>query len=246
MPSGRTTRLSVLTVLALGVTDVLSGPLGRQAKRSRSERSGTFTTALASAGEALQGVAELFQLRTPLHVYSMRRSGDYEGLIDFLWTGDYLSAAGRFTAANPALVNFFETQSLDDQMPRPDNMRRGERGLERNFFQRFEGTFRAIFRARSHTLVPYETAALSVMFLQHRVPHIAWNAISQLSRAVMTQYWTEELCEAALLRDPGPRYPIACGISAAVFDNFMMKIGYGSYVTRMMRGDQIRQSPCIR
>ena len=168
--------------------------------------------------------------------------GAYETMIDYLWTGDYTSAAGRFTDANPALVNFFETQSLDDEISRPDNLRRGERGLGISFFRRFEATMRALFRARSQNLVPFETAALSVLFLQYGVPHIAWNAVAQLSRAVMTRSWTESMVEAALERDPGPQYPVALGMSAAIFDNFMMKIGYGSYATSNSHGHRFEMT----
>ena len=79
--------------------------------------------------------------------------------------------------------------------------------------------------------VPFETAALSIEFLHYTVPRVAWDAVAQLSRAVMCRSWTEELCELALTRDPGPQYPVAMGISAAVFDNYMIKVGYGSYHT---------------
>eukprot|EP00966_Prymnesium_polylepis_P222004 5136414-Prymnesium_polylepis.1 len=37
-----------------------------------------------------------------------------------------------------------------------------------------------------------------------------------------------DLCDDAVKRDPGPQYPTARGMTAAVFENFMMKIGYGS------------------
>ena len=189
-----------LVVLMFSLPSSCSAPLGRVPKRRAPDRGGA-SGALSSAADLVRTAAELLQLTTPAHVYSMRTDGAYEQLIDYLWTGDYSSAAGRFTDANPSLVSLFETQSLDDMAPRPDNLRRGERGLGVSFFRRFEGVFRALFRARSQTNVPFETAALSVMFLQYRVPHIAWNAAAQLSRAVMTQYWTEELCEAALARD---------------------------------------------
>ena len=36
-------------------------------------------------------------------------------------------------------------------------------------------------------------------------------------------------CDEATVRDPGPSYPKASGVTAAVFDNFKMDIGYSSF-----------------
>jgi hypothetical protein len=140
--------LKTLLVAALSLSPGSAMPnrIGREPKRSRP---GQGATLLSTTTEMLASVAEVLHLTSPAHVYSMNADGHYEALIKFLWTGDYVSAAGRFTESNPALVNFLETQSLDDQMSRPGNFRRGERGLLRSFSQRFEGVFRALFRARS-------------------------------------------------------------------------------------------------
>ena len=61
-------------------------------------------------------------------------------------------------------------------------------------------------------------------------------------RAVMSRTWTEELCDAAVERDPGPNYPIAEGISAAVFDNLMMNVGYSSFGTSGQAGRKIEMT----
>ena len=98
---------------------------------------------------------------------------------------------------------------------------------------RFEAVLSALFRARSQNFVPLETAALTVTFLHYQVPHAAWDALAYFTKTVMCRTWTDSLCDEAVLRDPGPPYwyPTAAGMTAAVFDNFMLKIGYGSFAT---------------
>ena len=98
---------------------------------------------------------------------------------------------------------------------------------------------RALFRARSQKYVPLETAALSVAFLHYTVPHVAWDAISYITSSVMSRTWTDKFVDDAVVRDPGPVYPKACGVTAAVFDNFMMKVGYKSFATDGEAGYQI-------
>eukprot|EP00964_Phaeocystis_antarctica_P165006 scaffold144214_cov332-Phaeocystis_antarctica.AAC.1 len=43
-------------------------------------------------------------------------------------------------------------------------------------------------------------------------------------------------------RDPGPAYKTATGISAAVFDNLMMNVGYKSYATGGEAGRKIEMT----
>eukprot|EP00966_Prymnesium_polylepis_P321344 7377660-Prymnesium_polylepis.2 len=129
-----------------------------------------------------------------------------------------MSAVGRFSAVNTELVSFFEELRLDGSDA--DHRFRQITSV----WPRFEGVLRQLFRARSRDTVPIETAALSVFFLHHRVPHAAWNAVAQMSRNVMSWSWTISLCDDAVQRDPGSQYPTAGGMTAAVFDNFMMKI----------------------
>jgi hypothetical protein len=195
-------------------------PIGRLPKRRQS------SNAEASSASLLSRIAEMLNLWTPAHVYNMDVEGSRNELIDALWTGEYLSAVGRFSSVNAELVSFFEELQLDGST------------ADHRFWQltstwpRFEGVLRQLFRARSQKLVPLETAALSVYFLHQRVPHAAWNAVAQMSRNVMSWTWTIALCDDAVQRDPGPQYATARGMTAAVFDNFMMKVGYGSYGTQ--------------
>ena len=58
----------------------------------------------------------------------------------------------------------------------------------------------------------------------------------------MSRTWAEELCDAAVDRDPGPNYPTAEGISAAVFDNLMMNVGYSSFATGGQAGIKIEMT----
>ena len=157
-------------------------------------------------------------------------------LIDKLWSGEYLSAAGRFSEANPELVSILTQQRLDDAEAAP-RFRTLQSALPR-----FEAVLSTLFRARSQKFVPLETAALSLCFLHYQVPHAAWDAITYFTSGVMSRTWTDNICDEALERDPGPTYPTAGGMSAAVFDNFMMKIGYGSYATEGQAGYQLHMT----
>ena len=157
-------------------------------------------------------------------------------LIDKLWSGDYTSAAGRFTEANPELVSLFQAQVPDDASgPTQFHELQSTR-------PRFEGVLTLLFRARSQKIVPLEVAAMSVLFTHYRVPHVAWDAMVYFTRAVMSRTWTRSFIEDAVPRDPGPSYPVAGGMTAAVFDNFQMDIGHGSYQTTDKRGYTLRMT----
>ena len=208
----------LLVVILLVVNAQLGcAPLARQPKRRRS----TPISAALSAVELLTKAAEMLTLRTPAHVYLMDSIGDKERLIQYLWKGNYASAIGRWSCINPSLISLFMEQAVDELPARPDNMQRVP--------NRFESVVMSLFRSRSANCVPFEVAALSVLLLHFKVPREAWETIACLSHSVMSRKWTEELCDLALTMDPGAQYRIATGISAAVFDNFMIKVGFGSY-----------------
>ena len=46
----------------------------------------------------------------------------------------------------------------------------------------------------------------------------------------------------AVLRDPGPEYAVAEGITAAVFDNFQMKVNYGGFSVAGVTGTNIEMT----
>ena len=60
----------------------------------------------------------------------------------------------------------------------------------------------------------------------YRVPRPAWDATAYFTRCVMSRDWTGALCDLGADRDPGPSYPVAEGISAAVFDNLSIQVNY--------------------
>jgi hypothetical protein len=190
--------------------------VGRVAKR-------TVVRTLETAGTMLKYASGMLSLHSPHFIYDSTKEGERNRLIDDLWSGEYQSAAGQFSKANPQLVSFFEAQFLDGQEP--------GRMLQLKAASRFEAVMAALFKARSSKLVTLEAAMLSIQFLHHSVPSVVWQAVTHFSRNVMGRTWAESLCEDALLRDPGPPYKVANGITAAVFDNFMINVGYGSYAT---------------
>ena len=181
----------------------------------------------AEVQAALRTLRKHFVLRLPALLYHMDGKHDRNALIDALWSGEFLTTRGRegrFTEKNPFLVSLFENLCDEETSAAPRR--------RKTIIPRFEGVISHVVRARSQKRVPIEVAVLSLVFLQYSVPHFVWNAAAQLTRAVMSMSWTVQLCEDAILRDPGPSYPTATGMTAAVFDNFMMKIGYGSYATQ--------------
>ena len=214
--------LWLLLASATGVSqtstrDARTNALGRLAKRS------TVKIASEAASAVFTHASQLLSLRSPKQVYDMGIMVQRRTLIDALWSGEYITAAGQFTRANPGLVQFFHQQLLDGQ--------NGGRMRELKIRPRFESVLASLFRARSKDLVSLETAALSVQMLHYRVPAVVWQTLNTFTRNVMCNTWTEEFVEEALTRDPGPPYPVAKGITAAVFDNFMINVGYGSYAT---------------
>ena len=181
---------------------------------------------LAPIARIAKSAGELLRLRSSPEVYKCANGGNNDALIDRLWTGDYVEAVGSLARSNPHLVQLLLSQSLDDaEVPR-------FKPRKTAMMPRFEGVLNAVFRERSQKTVPLFAAALSVRLRSYHVPRPVWLAIEHFAaRLVMSPQWTEELCQEAVLRDPGAPYPTASGISAACFDNFTMTIGYGSYHT---------------
>lgn len=184
---------------------------------------------------------EVLKLRKPQFVYHADSAADRAALIDELWAGDFRPAIGRFTGANAALVDLFEQQTVEvegeGESRIAESFRRPEALQSR--WPRFESVLSGLFRVRSQKTVTLEAAALSVRFLHYRVPAPVWSAVAYFSPLVMSRLWTETLCDEALARDPGCPYEVTgSGISAACFDNFTIKVGYGSYATVDKKGER--------
>ena len=143
---------------------------------------------------------------------------------------------GSLHRSEPELVSIFSQQRID-----------GAEDAARfhaiqSSWPRFESVVSALFRARTQKYVPLETAALTVCFVHYQVPHVAWDAISYFTDGVMSRTWADNFCDDAVQRDPGPPYETAGGMSAAVFDNFMMKVGYSSFSTEGEAGYQLKMT----
>lgn len=208
-------------------------PLSRPAKR----RAGSTATSQPLRVRILLAAAELLHIRKPAFVYDMRHTEERAELIKTLWTGDYTNAIGSAASDNEHLDLLLQEQTLDDfgfdatdgEVEAP-SFQRAPRALK-GALPRFEGVLTLLFRARSIFLVPLFVAALSVRALHYRTPRRLWDALVHFSRVLMSRSWTEGLCEEALASDPGAPYATAAGMSGAVFDNFTIKVGYGSYST---------------
>ena len=204
--------------------------------RGRAKRRNTwYEPVLSAADSLLDRCSELLHLQTPSFAFHMDADGARESLVDALWSDLWTeNVANRFTTANPALRYLLEMQHVDDQ---PEVAFRGLQGQSR-----WEAVMSAIFRARSQLFVPIETAALSIMWLYYRVPKPVWQATTYFGRFVMSRFWTEEICDLAMQRDPGPNYPVAQGLTAAVFDNLSMQVGYASYSVAGQAGHKIEMT----
>ena len=215
-----------LLLLLASVHHATAGP-GVNSRRKK--RTNTWAQSAADvATRTMTAAAEMLQLSTPPFVYHMDKPEHRAGLITALWSDDLLGLSGRFSADNSVLAQLFADQLMDDA----DQTR--FRQLDNG--PRFENVIRSIFRSRSSRIVPLETAALSIQWLYYKVPRPVWSAMTYYSRMVMSRSWVETLCDDAVLCDPGPQYPVVRGITAAVFDNLRMCVGYGSYATSQSSG----------
>ena len=216
----------VVAALLLGPAD---GVLSRQPKRHRS-------VSLPSAADVLVKAAELLHITTPPFVFHSDDPSSRTQLIDALWAGTWVeTVARRFTDANPAMTQLLELQMVDDS----DTSTRFRDVQGQSCW---EAVLSALFRARSKRYVPIETAAMSVMWLYYRVPKPVWDVVSYFGRSVMCHSWAEELCDDAIERDPGPSYPVAEGLTAAVFDNLQMQVGYSSFATSVSSGRRLEMT----
>ena len=207
-------------------------------KRHRSEAGSTTSSVRATVGNLAQTFDRLLHLCQPRFVYHADNHEDRIALIDQLWSGDYLHAIGRFSHSNDHLVDFFEQQLVETaDQPIAATFRRP--GALQSRWPRYESVLSGLFRVRSNRIITLETAAISVRFLHYRTPAPVWDAVAYFSPLVMSRAWTERLCENALLRDPGCPYDeTASGLTAACFDNFTIKVGYGSYATVDKKGER--------
>ena len=220
---------SLLFVLASGV---LAAPLGRVPKR----RNEWYESVISGSERLLHRAAAALHLQTPPFTFHTFDGAAKEAMVDVLWSNAWVEGvASRFSDANPALRYLLEQQTVDDE-PEATRFR------ELQGQSRWEAVMSAIFRARSQRFVPIETAAMSVMWLYYRVPQPVWRAMSYFGRSVMSSTWAEELCDVAMQRDPGPTYPVAQGITAAVFDNLSMQVGYASYATGGVAGHKLEMT----
>jgi len=209
-----------------------SAGLHRGTKRSNS----WYAPAARTAEAAIVKLTELLRLSTPTRfVYNMHNLKDKLDMVDALWRSEWAEGVGTlFTDANPDLTYLLEEQRLDGAA---DPRFRAVQGQSR-----WEATLVALFRARSQNIVPIATAAMSVVWLYYRVPHPVWDAARYFGSHVMCSKWTEEVCDLAVVRDPGPEYAVATGITAAVFDNFQMKVNYGGFSVGGVTGTKIEMT----
>lgn len=217
-----------LRCICLGLLPVLAGcALGRPPRRRGRYEAATDRSDPLSV---IRRAAELLNLRSPPFTYDMDDSRQREQLILDLWSGQLEATVGRFSAANPMLVNLFEQQRLNDAEHPP-------RYRQLQGAPRFEWVLSALFRSRSSKLITLESAALAVQWMYYRVPSPVWDSIQTFGRTLMSESWVERLCDDAMrLR---PVVESAPGITAAVFDNFCMKIGYSSYHTTEAHGRRL-------
>ena len=219
-------------LLCLLVPGANAVPLGRPVKR----RNSWYVPVLSGAERLLVRAAEALHLRTPAFTFHMYDDGAKEKLVDLLWSSDWCTGIeSRFSDANPALRFLLEQQIVDD-----DQETTRFRGLHGQ--SRWEAVIAALFRARSQRYVPVETAALSVMWLYYKVPQPIWRAACYFGRFIMSSTWAEELCDLAMQRDPGPTYPVVEGLTAAVFDNLNIQVGYSSFATDGEAGHRLEMT----
>ena len=231
MVAGRMYRFVLLLLAAATPPGVAPRTYHREPGLARAAKRSVGRT-INAAVVAVKYASQMLTLKSPKHVYDMGKAAERDRLIDDLWAGDYLSAAGQFTRANPTLDAVFHGQMLDGNDPgrMPDPV--GGK-------PRFESVLSALVKARSKNMVSLETAALSVQLHHYRTPDIVWQTLTSFTRNVMSGTWTDSIIEDALLRDPGCPYPVARGITASCFDNFMINVGYGSYATVDSKGKQL-------
>ena len=220
----------LLAVLLL-LLDPTDATLGRPAKR----RNSWYSPVATAAENLLSRAGELLHLTTPPLTFHMDNVGAKANLIDALWGSSWTEGiSSRFSDANPALRFLLEQQTTDGEESHRFHGLQGQ--------SRWEATMSTLLRSRSQKLVPIETAALSIMWLYYRVPQPVWDTVSYFGRYVMSRDWTENVCDLALERDPGPAYPVVEGITAAVFDNLMMNVGYSSYMSGGQAGRKIEMT----
>ena len=205
-----------------------SATLGRPHKRKNT----WYARASFAGADLIVTAAQMLGLHSPQLHFDMNCEGQKEQLVDALWSGEWArTSRTRFSDANSAIVSLLEQMTVDG----------GEavRFRELQGQSRWEGVFHALFRARSQRWVPIETAALSIMWLYYRVPGPVWEVAAYFSKIVMSKHWAERISDLGADRDPGPTYAVAEGISAAVFDNLSIKVGYSSYMTGGQSGYRI-------
>ena len=174
---------------------------------------------------ALEGQQPLINT---MGVANMQNAEDKAQLIKQLWgTADSYSELLRgLREANPVLSLILSASTQNTYYPTEE--RRAHHHFKEGL--QLEGILANMMRMRSIHLVPFTTAAYSVLAERDKIPrHFTVPLVASHRGALMGQTWIDEFLPMAVAaRELQEHAETIVGVECCMFDNFSMKTNYGA------------------
>lgn len=187
---------------------------------------------------------QLKTLEVSSFVFNADVKEDFDRLINFLWTGDYSEALASLSACNPESSKLFRLMTTNTYVPRQDASKIHN---EQRASREFEAIFTMLCRMQSQKKIPMLTVLLTLRAYKVKCHSRLADALAFFFRgALMSDAWTEKLIKRAVEFDPGPGYEVLDGVSACMFDNLTIRVGYKSYATQTSAGFRLDMTNWVR
>jgi hypothetical protein len=142
-------------------------------------------------------------------------------MVDYLWGCDYNHSIGAMLADNPELASMLQSCVHNTYLPEDEELFMFKQCLK------LENVVAVLYRCQNQKMMPL-FIVLRALFCHAKGLHREiWFQEAAL-RLLPSFKWTNDLVTVAIPRNPGPPFPIASFISAAVLDNFTVQVSYKS------------------
>jgi hypothetical protein len=201
--------------------------------KRRSKGWGKHKTARVTQTQKLQEAVQMFEdlkiqqqaavrLQPSFACFDMQ-AGMSEKLqmVELLWACNFAPLLGELQKANPLITELMMQAVSNTYMPDDEELFMHKQALK------FENLLAAMYRCQNQFKMPLWVVLRSVYAMQHGMHLESWN-IESAVRLLASHRWTKDLIALATKHSPGAPFQSLAFVTAAVFDNFTVKIDYKS------------------
>jgi hypothetical protein len=186
----------------------------------------TASAKLQEACEMLEAVKQKQQASITLQpscVCFDMQSGDSAKLqlVELLWGCNFAPLLGELQQANPDITTLLLEAVSNSYSPDNEELFWHKQGLK------LESLLATMYRCQNQFKMPLWTVLRSIYSVQHGMHLESWN-IESAVRLLASHKWTKSLVALGTKHNPGAPFDAMGFVTAAVFDNFTVKIDYKS------------------